>query len=429
MLHPGSEVADIELLVEPEGEKALFTADTKGELPPGTQELRHIDGVSNGQCRFACHEESVCSGYKWTGSTNECTLLEAPSHLKSAAANSAWHEGAAKISGVPFVPDPAELEMVKMAEKLAAEAKEDERRGKLGIDVNEKEAIQKVKDAKKAKINMATTPEEVKKAATEAKFTIAQIKKFVATHRAKFEGNVEKLVQYYAHEKAKEELRKPETVQKLAQQDWKDFDSLILDTTNQMKRVVKGHVARSETREFLREMDQYVLGKVTEYKENLLAKKAAKETAVKKAEQLVEAKKKAKVEVKQTKKQIEDKEKEKAKHDAEAEEKKAESEKQLQKGAELSKTAEELKTSAKDLDDKSKAAATPEEKSKLTGQAAETAQKADEAQKAANEQIKTGKDKENAAQSAKKAAKKNAEEIKKSQEKVEEAKKVIASKP
>ena len=35
---------------------AVFTEDTKGALPPGTQVLRHIEGIQNSKCRYECYE-------------------------------------------------------------------------------------------------------------------------------------------------------------------------------------------------------------------------------------------------------------------------------------------------------------------------------------------------------------------------------------
>jgi len=98
----------------------VFSHDTKGVLPPGTTTLREVNHVTNGKCRYTCHEEPLCSGYQWTGNDNKCTLLQAPSHLQNAAENAAWHKAAAEIVGAPYKKEKPLIDPAKLAAAEAA---------------------------------------------------------------------------------------------------------------------------------------------------------------------------------------------------------------------------------------------------------------------------------------------------------------------
>jgi hypothetical protein len=270
--------------------KAVFSKNTDGVLPPGTSELRQISHVTDGKCRFTCHEEPLCSGYKWTGNDNHCVLLQAPSHLTSTSANSAWHKQAANLAGFPFEEDPVEAEMLRMAQKAAAAAKEDERKSSLGIDGNMAEAIEAVKKERRAAMKVAKSPEEMKQASLESSFTISAIKQFVEAHRQKFDSDVERVVAYKARELAKKELSRPEEINQMSKDDFKDMDGRIEALAHSMRSSVKPEVQRDATRAFVKEMNADVLFKVTNFKEDQLKAKEAKEAEQKNKIQQEQAK-------------------------------------------------------------------------------------------------------------------------------------------
>lgn len=296
-VHPNplvSELGEAASAAEP----AVFTEDTRGVMPPGTQVLRHIQGVQNGKCRYECYEEEICSAYSWTGSSNECTLFQAPNHLRSASANNAWHMSAANLTGIPYKADETELAMLAAAKKMAEEAKEHERRGKMSIDENLKEEIAAIKKRTSAEVRASDDAEKAKQLGMLAKFQISEMKNYVAKHRDGFQAEINRQADFYSREAAKSELRSDSSMKLLREENFKGLDKKIEDLADEMKPTVKGKVVREITRVFLRSMRKDVLLKATQFKKEMILAREKKESAEKVKVKETEKKKSEKIKLK-----------------------------------------------------------------------------------------------------------------------------------
>jgi len=436
---------------KPAGNKAVFTEDTKGALPPGTQVLRHIEGIQNSKCRYECYEEAVCSAYSWKGSSNECVLLQAPSHFQSPSANDAWHMAAANLTGIPYEQDEAQLAMIAAAKKMAEEAAEDTRRGKLTIDENLKEEIAALKKRTSEEVKEAGNPEKVKELGLESQFQINEMKKYVAKHRDAFAAEVSRQTDFYAREAAKAEMRSDTYIKKLRAEHFKNVDKKLADMSEEMKPTVEGKVARDVTRTFLRGMRQDTLRKVTGFRKDMILakeqkeaeeKKKAKEAAEKKREKIRLKKLEAKKDKGDLVKYAVNEQQQKKKASAQAEEKQAKEEPakpmtDAQKSAAMKKdiqvekanakrsqaVAKKSKDQAKQLKQESKRHSDAAQKSSDASKKKKLSKKADDADKEALAHEKKAAEAENAAAKSEAAIKEKKDALKKKDDKEKDTKK------
>jgi hypothetical protein len=209
--------------------------------------------------------------------------------------------------------DEAQKAMIAAAQKMAEEAKEDERRGKMNIGENLKEEIAALKKRTSDRVKKMSGGEGVKDIGLETQFQINEMKKFVSQHREAFQSEITRQIDFYAKEEAKVQLRSDASLAQLQANGFKDLDKKIETVTSEMKDVVKGKIARVETRAFLKSMRTDVLKKLTAFKEEMILnkqKKAEQEAAALKQKQEAEkakadlAAKKQKVESKTDKKDL-----------------------------------------------------------------------------------------------------------------------------
>merc|ERR1712070_682317 len=148
------------------------------------------------------------------------------------------------------------------------------KRGHLNIDQGVRAALSEAHAEKLALIRAA----KGKPALTEAKalgnYKIAQIKLFVSENKQKFEEDIKKLVDYEATEKAKAELKKDENMKRLAKDDYKKLAWELRKFKKVFESDVKGEVARTKTRQFMHEMQDFVVEKTAVFKENAYGRQA-----------------------------------------------------------------------------------------------------------------------------------------------------------
>merc|ERR1712054_447470 len=307
----------------------VFSHDTKGVLPPGTTTLREVNHVTNGKCRYTCHEEPLCSGYQWTGNDNKCTLLQAPSHLQDAA----------EIVGAPYkkekpLIDPAKLAAAEAAVlprkkkaikklslhqnigKLITEAKQDASKAVAeatpeGKDVAQKNAAMDlaVLQNKIANLQLSLkTGQELKQGETEIKkkaaaleaaqslykkrrqikldaekqlakakaekllgeFKVSQIKLYANMNLKRMESAVEPAVVAAAKEKAKAELRKKDNMDLMAKDKFKTLDKDLEKLTGTYKNSVRAAVVDKLSTQFMLDLEKFVVDKTAAYKQKMI---------------------------------------------------------------------------------------------------------------------------------------------------------------
>jgi hypothetical protein len=151
-------------------------------LPPGTTTLREVSRVTNGKCRFTCHEDPLCSGYKWTGNNNHCTLLQAPSHLSNAAENAAWHKSAAHLVGMPYTEEKPAISPRRLVEAESAIIPPTKKVQKLTLHQQIGKLIVEAKEETAAAM-AAATPNGVEKTTQAAKRNLKPLEGKVAALR------------------------------------------------------------------------------------------------------------------------------------------------------------------------------------------------------------------------------------------------------
>jgi len=266
---------DTELLQEGADLEKSFSDNTDGRLPPGTHPLRSSSGVTNGECRFTCHEEPLCSAYKWTGSTNKCVLLQAPNHLVSQTANTRWHEGASQILHTGYESSAIRNSAKALDYAESLEKEDDPKRGRLDLSKAVDKAIEKTNAWTHLAVAKAKNPEEEQFAELVGNYKKQQIKLFDSQNRIKYKKALEVRLQYASIEKAKEVLRQPKKMQEMKSSKWIHLPTMLAAETDKARERLKGHIARKVERQFNDEMERFVINKDANFETKALKKEEA----------------------------------------------------------------------------------------------------------------------------------------------------------
>jgi len=282
--------AETALLQEALGLGKAFSHDTKGVLPPDTELLRTVNGVSNERCLFVCNEEPNCSAYKWTGNDNKCTLLQAPSHLKSNTANRQWHLAAASLTELPHENSDSKVRPEALASASNQMRADLPGRGTINFKHAMRVTIHQIKGDTELAVAQAKTKAERKEATVMGDYKKQQVKIFESKNKIKYQKELANRVKFQATEQAKADIRQPDKISKLVAASApsgevgkqkvvpvnKIVDKLVVKEEKQFEGILKGHIARSLSRQFTREMEEFVNNQAA----NFAIKAAKQEKAV-----------------------------------------------------------------------------------------------------------------------------------------------------